>query len=178
MTPIRGQIPAALHALKKAALGLCLVSALTLTPPMWPGSLFGNAPAQAGEALAESGPLGVTKVADTGTTALLTGASPMRAIKRLGNRQRSLLNRAARTTGRSSKGSAGPRKPQAMKAYRMRAANRVSRVPGSGMRPGGMSDRDSMMRGLGRHEFMRLAGRLSGQSCESIEGGVIVRRGC
>ena len=181
MSPIRGQIPNAPHALKKAALGLCLVSALTLTPPMWPGSPFGNAPAQAGETLAENGPLGVTKVADTGTTALLAGASPLRAAKRLGDRQRGLLNRAARTTGRGSRagrGSAGPRKPQAMKAYRMRAANRVSRVPRSGLRPGGMSDRDAMMRGLGQHEYLRLAGRLSGQSCESIEGGVIVRRGC
>lgn len=181
MSPIRGQIRTAPHALKKAALGLCLASALTLTPPMWPGSPFGSAPAQAGETLAESGPLGVTKVANTGSAALLTGASPLRAIKRFGSRQRSLLNRAANAVSRGSrggKGSAGPRKPQAMKAYRMRAANRVSRVPRSGLRPGGMSDRDAMMRGLGRHEFMRLAGRLSGQSCESIEGGVIVRRGC
>ncbi len=178
MTSIRGQIPNAPHALKKAALGLCLVSALTLTPPMWPGSVFGNASVQAGETLAENGPLGVTKAVGQNTSAVLTGASPLRAIKRLGNTQRGLLNRAANTASRGSKGSAGPKKPQAMKAYRMRAAHRVSRVPGSGARPGGFSDRDAMMRGLGGHEFLRLAGRLSGQSCETIEGGVIVRRGC
>ena len=144
---------------------------------MWPGSLFGNASAQAGETLKEDGPLGVTK----GASFVLAGASPLRAGKRLGDRQRGLLSRATNTAnrvGRGSQGSAGPKKPQAMKAYRMRAANRVSRVPGSGLRPGGMSNKDAMMRGLGQHEFLRLTGRLSGQSCESIEGGVIVRRGC
>ena len=177
MTPIRGQIPNAPPALKKVALGVCLVFALTLTPPMWPGSLFGNASAQAGETLMEGGPLGVTKGAGSSTSAVLIGASPLGAIKRFGNTQKGLLNRIGKAT-RAGQGSKPARKPQSMKAYRVRAANRVSRVPGSGLRPGGMSDKDAMMRGLGRHEFLRLAGRLSGQSCEGIEGGVIVRRGC
>lgn len=176
MTSIRDQILAFMPALsgalpKRVALCMTVVSVLALSPPMWPCS-------DAGSALAEDGPLGVTRVAGNVTAADIAGASPMRAIKRFGAKQKNLLNRVAKTALGGKKSSRAG-KARSMKPYRMRAANRA--LPGSrspGLAVGGLSDNHSTMRGLGRHEYLRLAGGLSGQSCESIEGGVIVRRGC
>lgn len=175
MTPIRGQHIACLGALAprslaRAAACVSLVIALTLSPPMWPGS-------NPGIALAQDGSLGVTRVVDA-PVASLAGGSPINAMKRLGAGQRALLNRVGEAT-RGGKGKGRPSamgRAQAVKAYQIRAVNRGVLAPGSTGTH--ISGKDATLQGLGQHEYLRLAGRLSGQSCETIEGGVIVRRGC
>lgn len=158
----------------RAGLCLALASVLTLTPPMWLGSDPGIVLAQPSGALVLEEPLGVTK----GT--LLVQGSPLRAMKRFGDKQRSLLNRAARA---GSKGRQSGR-ARGVRPNRVRAANRTSAVSGgvSRSRASGGTAGDTYgevtLQGLGNHEYLRLAGRLSGQRCESVEGGVIVRRGC
>jgi hypothetical protein len=102
---------------------------------------------------------------------VLVQASPLRAGKRLGDSQRNLLNRAARAGNRGR----SPQRSQVVRPNRVRAVNRTSSASGG---PVGNAYGKATLQGLGNHEYLRLAGRLTGQRCESIEGGVIVRRGC
>lgn len=139
-----------------------MVSILTLSPPMWLGS-------DSSSVLAQEELRGVTR------GAALAGANPLGAIKRLGGAQKRLLSRIGRATGRKSSGNG---RRQAVRPYQSRPAyNTVKGGRGRSVQ-GGVSQGEATLQGLGRIEYMRLAGRLSGQSCESIEGGVIVRRGC
>ena len=155
------------RSLPRTLTGLAVAAVLTLSPPTWLDS-------EAGLALASDEPLGVTR----GTE--LAAANPMRAMKRLGNKQRSLLNRASRAG--KSQGAIRAPGMQARSAYQTRSINQGSAPPGYKGGQGG--DLTGDLAGDGRLKsgnsvaYMRLTRQLSGQNCESIEGGVLVRRGC
>lgn len=177
------QSAAAPFSFGKALAGLALVAVLTLSPPKWLTPDAGLASAEPSAALAVEAPLGVTRGnVLAGASPSLAGASPMRAMKRFGSKQRSLLNRAARaanpggakSSGRSSDGS------RASSGLRTRGVGPRSSSPRiTGVdRLANHTEGDDVLKGVGNHQYLRLTGRYSGQSCESIEGGVMVRRGC
>lgn len=152
------------RSLPRTLTGLAVAAVLTLSPPTWLDS-------EAGLALASDEPLGVTR------GEFLAQASPLQAGKRMGNSQRRLLNRA--TNAGRSQGAIRAPKMQAKSAYQTRSINQGSGTAnGINGGQGGDVTGDGRLKGGNSVAFMRLTRQLSGQSCESIEGGVLVRRGC